>query len=105
MAGSESSECYSITISGCRWITALVDLICALLVGGVFCVTSDFAMFVANTRVVFSIACAAAVFRGALGHTVMSKAVKTEVLFLITSKRDGTSLLMSQLLAEWFPLQ
>ena len=62
MAGSESSECYSISISGCRWITALVDLIHALLVGGVFYVTSGFVMLVANTRVVFSTACAAAVF-------------------------------------------
>ena len=82
MAGSESSECYSISISGCRWITALVNLICALLVGGVFCVTIDFIMFIANTCVVFSTTCAAAVFQGALGHMMMSKAVKTEMLFL-----------------------
>ena len=62
MAGSESSECYSTSISGYRWITALVGLIRVLLVGGVFCVTSGFVMFVANTRVMFSTACAAAVF-------------------------------------------
>ena len=63
MAGNESSECYSISISGCRWITALVDLIRALLVGGVFCVTSGFIMFVVNTCVVFSSTCAAVVFK------------------------------------------
>ena len=52
----------TVSLSGCRQMTALVGLIRALLVGGVFCVTSGFVMFVTNTCVVFSTACAAVVF-------------------------------------------
>lgn len=62
MARGESGECCSISISGCGWITVLVDLICTFLVGRVFCVTGGLVVLVTNTRVVFSTARAAVVF-------------------------------------------
>ena len=82
MTGSKGGKCYSVSTSGCRWIVVLVGLICAFLVSEVFPVTRGLEMLIANTRVVFSTTCAASVFGGALGYTVVSKAVKTKMLFL-----------------------
>ena len=62
MAGSESGECYSISMGVCRWITALFGLICVFLVSGVFCVTSGLVKLIANACIVLSTACTAAVF-------------------------------------------
>ena len=46
---SVSGECYRISVSGSRWITALVGLICAFLAFGVFYATRGLVKLIAYT--------------------------------------------------------